>query len=110
MAVRCGSPPRGWSAAAWPRIGKAIGVIFCVTLLVSTATGGNMFQAWNVGELTQEYFAVPSWITGIVLAIIVGSVIIGGIKRIGRVAGTLVPVMVALYLLAGTYVLVRQRW
>ena len=86
-------------------IGKAIGVIFCVTLLISTATGGNMFQAWNVGELTQEYFSVPSWITGIVLAIIVGSVIIGGIKRIGRVAGTLVPFMVALYLLAGTYVL-----
>jgi AGCS family alanine or glycine:cation symporter len=86
-------------------IGKAIAVIFCVTLLISTATGGNMFQAWNVGELTQEYFSVPSWITGIVLAIIVGSVIIGGIKRIGRVAGTLVPFMVALYLLAGTYVL-----
>jgi len=86
-------------------IGKAIAVIFCVTLLVSTATGGNMFQAWNVGELTQEYFSVPSWITGIVLAIIVGSVIIGGIKRIGKVAGTLVPFMVVVYLLAGTFVL-----
>jgi AGCS family alanine or glycine:cation symporter len=86
-------------------IGKTIAVIFCITLLISTATGGNMFQAWNVGELTEEYFSVPSWITGIVLAIIVGTVIIGGIKRIGKVAGTLVPFMVALYLLAGTYVL-----
>ena len=86
-------------------LGRTIGVIFCVTLLVSTATGGNMFQAWNVGELTQEYFNVPSWITGIVLAIIVGSVIIGGIKRIGKVAATLVPLMVALYLGAGFYVL-----
>jgi AGCS family alanine or glycine:cation symporter len=88
-----------------PRLGRVIGVIFCVTLLVSTATGGNMFQAWNVGELTEEYFSVPSWITGIVLAVLVGAVIIGGIKRIGRVAGALVPVMVALYLVAGTYVL-----
>ena len=88
-----------------PRLGRAIGVIFCVTLLVSTATGGNMFQAWNVAELTEEYFSVPSWITGIILAIIVGAVIIGGIKRIGKVAGTLVPFMVLLYLLAGTYVL-----
>ncbi len=86
-------------------LGRTIGVIFCVTLLISTATGGNMFQAWNVGELTQEYFSVPSWITGIVLAIVVGAVIIGGIKRIGKVAGTLVPFMVLLYLLAGTYVL-----
>lgn len=86
-------------------LGRAIGAVFCVMLLASTATGGNMFQAWNVGELTQEYFGVPSWITGIVLAILVGMVIIGGIKRIGKVAATLVPFMVALYLLAGSYVL-----
>jgi len=87
-------------------LGRAIGVVFCVTLLVSTATGGNMFQAWNVGELTEEYFSIPSWISGVVLAVIVGSVIIGGIKRIGKVAGLLVPMMVVLYLGAGTYVLV----
>ncbi|MEM9173557.1 MAG: amino acid carrier protein, partial [Pseudomonadota bacterium] len=86
-------------------LGKFIGVIFCLTLLVSTATGGNMFQAWNVGEITEAYFGVPSVITGIILALVVGAVIIGGIKRIGKVAGTLVPFMVALYLLAGFYVL-----
>jgi len=86
-------------------LGRTIGVIFCLTLLVSTATGGNMFQAWNVGELTQAYFKVPSWISGIVLAVIVGFVIIGGIRRIGKVAGTLVPFMVVLYLGAGFYVL-----
>ena len=55
-----------------------------------------MFQAWNVGELTEEYFSIPSWITGIVLAITVGAVIIGGIKRIGKVTATLVPFMCAL--------------
>jgi AGCS family alanine or glycine:cation symporter len=87
------------------KLGRTIGVIFCLTLLVSTTTGGNMFQAWNVGELTEEYFSVPSWITGIVLAVVVGAVIIGGIKRIGKVAATLVPLMVALYLIAGFYVL-----
>lgn len=87
-------------------VGKVVGGIFCLTLLVSTATGGNMFQAWNVGEITEQYFHVPSWITGVALAIIVGLVIIGGIKRIGRVAGILVPFMVALYLIAGTYVLI----
>ncbi|MDH3615908.1 MAG: amino acid carrier protein [Gammaproteobacteria bacterium] len=86
-------------------LGRAIGVFFCAMLLVSTATGGNMFQAWNVGELTEEYFSVPSWMTGIVLAVMVGSVIIGGIKRIGKVTATLVPLMVFLYLAAGSYVL-----
>ncbi len=86
-------------------LGRTIGVIFCITLLISTATGGNMFQAWNVGELTQAYFNVPSWISGVVLAVLVGAVIIGGIKRIGKVAGTLVPFMVVLYLGSGLYVL-----
>ncbi len=88
-----------------PGLGRSIGILFCVCLLISTTTGGNMFQAWNVGELTKEYFSVPSWITGVVLAVMVGAVIIGGIKRIGKVTATLVPFMVALYLGAGFYVL-----
>jgi len=86
-------------------LGKAIGALFCITALISAATGGNMFQAWNVGVITEEYFGIPSIATGIVLAIIIGTVIIGGIKRIGKVAGRLVPIMLALYILAGIYVL-----
>ena len=88
---------------AW--LGSLIGSIFCVTLLISTITGGNMFQAWNVGEITEAYFGIPSVFCGIVLSIIVALVIIGGIKRIGNVAGHLVPVMLALYILGGLYVL-----
>ncbi len=87
-------------------LGKGIGALFCVTLLISAITGGNMFQAWNVGVITESYFGIPSVATGIVLAIIVGMVIIGGIKRIGGVAGRLVPVMIVLYLTAGIYVLI----
>ncbi|MFM1891010.1 MAG: hypothetical protein RLZ44_87 [Pseudomonadota bacterium] len=88
---------------AWA--GSLVGAIFCVTLLISTITGGNMFQAWNVGEITESYFGIPSVFTGIVLAIVVALVIIGGIKRIGNVAGHLVPVMMALYILGGLFVL-----
>jgi AGCS family alanine or glycine:cation symporter len=86
-------------------VGKGIAMLFCVTCLISTATGGNMFQAWNVGEITEEYFGIPSIFSGIVLAIMVGAVILGGIKRIGAVAGRLVPIMVILYFLASIYVL-----
>ncbi|NNC77287.1 MAG: alanine:cation symporter family protein [Woeseiaceae bacterium] len=96
---------RALERANWPRLGRAIGIIFCLSMLVSTATGGNMFQAWNVGEITQEYYGVPSWISGIILALIVGAVIIGGIKRIGKFAATVVPTMVAAYLIAGLGVL-----
>ena len=86
-------------------LGKAIGILFCITALISTATGGNMFQAWNVGVITEEYFGVPSIVTGIALSIIIAMVIIGGIKRIGRVAGALVPIMLIMYIVAGLYVL-----
>ena len=89
---------------AW--LGKLIGGIFCVTLLVSAFTGGNMFQSWNVADITHEYFGVPQIATGIVLAVLVGMVIIGGIKRIGAVAGRLVPAMCAMYLIAAVYVLI----
>ena len=86
-------------------LGKTIAVVFCICLLTSSATGGNMFQAWNIAEVTNEYFGIPGWVCGLVLAALVAAVIIGGIKRIGKVAGTLVPFMVALYLLVGFYIL-----
>ncbi|MCA9286209.1 MAG: sodium:alanine symporter family protein [Phycisphaerales bacterium] len=91
----------GWAKPfAW-----AVGAIFCVTLLISTMTGGNMFQVWNVAKITNEYFGVPQIVTGIVLASLTGMVIIGGIKRIGSVAGRLVPFMCGLYILASLVVL-----
>lgn len=87
------------------RAGRWLGVLFCITALISAVTGGNMFQAWNVADLTQEYFGVPGIVSGIVLAVLTGMVIIGGIKRIGAVAGRLVPVMITIYLLGALYVL-----
>ena len=64
-----------------------------------------MFQAWNVANLTQSYFGVPTMITGLILAIVVGAVIIGGIKRIGAVTSKLVPFMLVLYVVACIFVL-----
>jgi AGCS family alanine or glycine:cation symporter len=86
-------------------LGTVVGGIFCVTLLISAVTGGNMFQAWNVADLGKSYFGIPQYVTGIVLTVGVGMVIIGGIKRIGDVAGKIVPFMCAVYLLAGLYVI-----
>ncbi len=86
-------------------IGRALAVLFCLALLVSTFTGGNMFQAWNVTDITREYFGVPGIVTGLVQMVLVGLVIIGGIHRIGAVAGRLVPLMCGLYLLAAVSVI-----
>ncbi len=89
----------------WAWLGKTIGALFCITLLISTTTGGNMFQAFNVAEITNAQFGVPTWITGLILATLVGLVIIGGVKRIGAVAANLVPIMVVVYLISGFIVL-----
>lgn len=88
------------------KAGTLLGGLFCITVLVFAITGGNMFQAWNAGDISREYFGIPNLVTGAVLAVVVGAVILGGITRIGRVAGTLVPVMCGLYILAGGYVLI----
>ena len=84
---------------------KAIGGMFCVTLLIATFTGGLFFQAWNASNVTQQFFGVPALVVGIILAVIVGLVILGGITRIGSVASRIVPFMCGVYLLAGFYVI-----
>ncbi len=99
---------KGFAKMGLGGVGKIVGGIFVITLLISAITGGNMFQAWNVGEVTNEYANVPRPFIGIVLAVMVGAVILGGIKRIGAVAGRLVPFMCGMYLLAAIYVLVLK--
>lgn len=90
-------------------LGLVVGFIFCITVVISTLTGGNMFQSWSVGQITKTYFpAFPEVGAGVILAILAGMVIIGGIKRIGAVTGRLVPVMCGFYILGALVVLVMN--
>lgn len=89
-------------------IGAVAGSVFAVALILFGLTGGNMFQAWNAAELARSYFGVPGWLSGIVLAFLVGLVIIGGIRRIGRAAATLVPFMCLIYVGCGVWVLLAN--
>ncbi|MFT7632858.1 MAG: AGCS family alanine or glycine:cation symporter [Mariniblastus sp.] len=92
--------------SAWLQpFGKLIGVMFCVTLLIATFTGGLFFQAWNASNVTEQFFGIPASVVGLILAVIVGLVILGGIERIGMVASRIVPFMCGVYLLAGIYVI-----
>jgi AGCS family alanine or glycine:cation symporter len=97
-ALKRMKPELGW-------LGTVLAVLFSFCVMMSSGTGGNMFQAWNVADVTTEYFGIEGWISGVILTVIVGGVLIGGIKRIGKVAGTLVPAMVLVYVVAGFYVL-----
>lgn len=66
---------------------------------------GNTVQANSVADALDSKFGVPFWMTGVGLAVLVGLVLIGGIRWIAQVAGKLVPLMAILYLLAGLIVL-----
>ena len=67
---------------------------------------GNTVQSNSVASVIESNFAVPTWLTGIVLLVLTGAVILGGIKRIGAVAGKLVPFMAITYIVCGLLVLI----
>ncbi|MCZ6484903.1 MAG: alanine/glycine:cation symporter family protein [Acidobacteria bacterium] len=67
-----------------------------------------MFQANQVAEILTEAYGVETWFTGLVLAVLVGVVIVGGLKRIAKVASRVVPSMCLLYLVVSVYVLVSH--
>ncbi len=67
---------------------------------------GNMVQVNSMAAALQTTFNVPLWVTGVVTMVFVGMVILGGIKRIGKVAATLVPFMCVAYIIAAMVVLV----
>ena len=90
------------------RIGQWIGSAFALSLLLFAFTGGNMFQTWSAADTTREYFGVPPWVSGLIIALLAGAVIVGGIRRIGNVTKTLVPFKCGLYVLCGLYVILHH--
>ena len=67
---------------------------------------GNMVQANSMADVLNTTFGLPHLWTGIILAVFVGMVTLGGIKRIANVCGTMVPVMAIFYFIAALIVIV----
>ena len=87
--------------------GKWLGVMFAFFATVAAIFGiGNMVQANAASDVMQGTFNVPTFVTGIVFAVLVGLVIIGGIKSIGRVVAFFVPLMIIFYMLAGLGIII----
>jgi len=66
---------------------------------------GNMAQSNAMALAFNDQFSIPFWLTGLVIATMVGAVILGGIKRIGRVSERLVPTMIIFYFV-GAFVII----
>jgi AGCS family alanine or glycine:cation symporter len=82
-----------------------MGTLFAIFGMIAGFGIGNTVQSNSVANVIETNFGVPLWISGVVLMVLTGAVLLGGIKRIGNVAGTLVPFMAVAYLVAGLVVL-----
>lgn len=87
---------KGW---AW------LGGAFAIFGAIAGFGIGNGVQSNSIAQVIETNFAIPPLVTGIVLMVLVGAVLMGGIRRIGSVAGALVPFMAVAYILAGLVVL-----
>jgi len=75
------------------------GVLFALFTSIAALGIGCMVQANSVSSMVYETFKIPTWITGIVIAALVGIVILGGIKKIAKVCDILVPFMAVFYVI-----------
>ena len=84
---------------------KWLGFLFALFGTIAAFGIGNMVQSNSVADALNSNFNINPKITGVVLAVLVGLVILGGIKRIGEVAGKLVPIMAIAYV-AGSLIVI----
>ena len=86
------------------QVGKVLAWLFSLFCLIASFGIGNMTQVNSISGNMETVFHVPTWITGVVIMVLVGLVVVGGLKRIASVTEKIVPFMVVLYIL-GTLVI-----
>lgn len=85
---------------------KWLAALFAAFAMIACIGTGNATQSNSISGVLNMNFNIPPWITGVVLTIIVGVVIIGGVKRIAAVNEKLVPVMAVFFILASVFALI----
>ena len=83
-----------------------LGTLFAIFGSLAGFGIGNTVQANSVAAALSSNFGVPAWVSGALMMLLVGAVLMGGIKRIAEVAGKLVPFMTIFYITAGLGVLI----
>ncbi len=96
-------------------LGKVLAVLFAVFCIGGSFGGGNMFQANQAFKLLENitggdasFLHDRGWLFGLVMAVLVGIVIIGGIKKIASVTDKIVPFMVVIYVAASIFILIAK--
>jgi alanine or glycine:cation symporter, AGCS family len=102
---------KGLKEKGFDKLGRVLAVLFAVLCIGGSFGGGNMFQSNQAYAMFKNTFldsanpVIPGWLFGLVLAVFVAVVIIGGIKSIARVTDKVVPFMVAIYVFAALFII-----
>lgn len=103
---------KGLKIRGFEGLGKVLAVLFAIFCIGGSFGGGNMFQVNQAFQLVENitggetsFLHGRGWLFGIVMAVLVGIVIIGGIKSIAKVTDKIVPFMVVIYVGASLFVL-----
>ena len=100
---------KGLEERGFARLGKTLAVIFAVLCIGASFGGGNAAQSNQAAMQLVESFGMTGGsartIIGLIMMVVVGIIIIGGIKRIAQVTEKVVPFMALMYILACLYII-----
>lgn len=103
---------KGFKDIGFGAVGKVLGVIFAIMCVGGSFGGGNVFQSnqatVQITTMTGLEGGAIKTVIGIIMAILVGIVIIGGIKRIAKVTEKVVPFMAGIYILASLIIILAN--
>jgi AGCS family alanine or glycine:cation symporter len=85
-----------------------LGTIFAVFASIAAFGIGNMVQSNSVADAVEATYHIPPFVTGIVLMVCTAAVVLGGIKKIGKVTGVLVPIMIVFYMAGASYIIIAN--
>ena len=88
--------------------GKFLAGFFAVAIILALGFMGAMVQSNSIGEACHTAFGIPTWVVGLVIAILAAVIFIGGVQRLASVTEKLVPIMAFLYIIGGLIVLIAR--
>lgn len=87
---------------------KFLAGFFSISIIVALGFMGNMVQSNSIGDAFNTSFGIPTYVTGIVIAIIAGFIFIGGVGRIASVTEKMVPIMALFYIVGSLIILIMN--
>ena len=103
---------KGLTEIGYEKLGKVLGITFAILCIGASFGGGNAAQSNQAAMQLVNYFGMTGGsartIIGIIMMIVVGIIIIGGIKRIASVTEKIVPFMAGIYVLACLYIIISN--